>query len=742
MKWSTRLTCSLLALLFVSSLRLNAQRIIIPEPPRPMPVAGLFELELKEMQVQTSIVDQVAEVNLDQTFHNPTSHQLQGFYMFPIPDGSSIQSFSMYINGVETRGELLDAQKARSIYEEILRKFQDPALLEYKDKGLFRMSVFPIQPGSDQRIKLTYTQVLPKDNGTTAFSFPIPSNHAKLGPESFSARINVETTNPVKTIYCPTHAVEINRKDARHATVGIELDQKTPPADLQLYFSDDKSEMGASLLNFKEGSENGFFFLNFSPGLNERVIPVSKDITFVLDASGSMAGPKMEQAKKALLFCLENLNPGDRFNIVRFSTEAEALFPTLQLNTSDIRRKAREYIEDLQAIGGTNMEEALDLAFSQDQGKRLSMVIFLTDGKPTIGQTNEEQLLELVKENNTNQRRIFTFGIGTELNTHLLDQITSMTRAYRTYVLPKEDIEVKVSNFFTKVSAPVLTNLEWEIAGNSKVELVEVYPKSLPDLFKGGSISLIGRYKGSGKATLLLKGESNGRSKAYEYELTFEEEAKENDFIPPLWGARAVGYLLDQIRVNGESQEVVQEVIRLSKRYGIITPYTSYLILEDEQNLLGNRRIRTEDALLSPRVSEAPASMDVQAKKYKESIEEEAGEGSVRASEDIQILNQSENLAEYQTGRSEMDYEDAAGQSRNLAENIVNIQGRAVYQNAGIWTDSRIQDNQGAPVRRIAFNSSEYFDLMDEAPDSQEFLALGQNVRFIMNGELIEVYNN
>jgi Ca-activated chloride channel family protein len=592
---SLRQSLSLLALLVLPQF-LVSQQIIIPEPP--VGRVGLFQMEIRKMQVEATVNDQIAEISLDQTFFNPTANQLQGYFMYPIPVGASIRNFTMYINGVETKGELLDAAKARQIYDEILRRFQDPALLEYQDQALLRMRVFPIQPGSETRITLTYTQVLPKDNGTTALVLPIPANANKLGPNVYSAKVDISTSQSLKNIYCPSHQAEIRRNGDQEAVVGLEIDQTVPPTDLQIYFAGDRQDVSASLLHYCEEAEDGFFFLNLSPGIAEEQQIAQKDITFVLDASGSMAGPKMEQAKKALLFCLENLNEGDRFNVVRFSTEAEALFPDLRSYDQRNKREARTFVENLDAIGGTNMEEALDLALNQDDGERIHMIIFLTDGKPTIGETNEDRLLEWVTEVNTQQRRIFTFGIGTELNTHLLDRLTVLTRAYRTYVLPDEDIEVKVSDFFTKVSAPVLTNLEWSVKRGSEVELVEVYGKELPDLFRGGSISLLGKYRGQGTTTFILTGESNGQEKRYEYELSFPDESDQHDFIPPLWGARAVGYLLDQIRLNGESEELVSEVVRLSKLYGIITPYTSYLILEDEAQLLGQNRMRTEDALL------------------------------------------------------------------------------------------------------------------------------------------------
>ena len=717
-----------------------AQRIIIPEPPV-TPGVGLFQLELRTMQVQAEIQDEIAEVSLDQVFFNPTQNQLQGYFMFPIPEGASIQHFSMFINGVETQGELLDAKKASDIYNEILRRFQDPALLEYENQALLRMRVFPIQPQSEQRIRLTYTQVLPKDAGTTEFVLPIPANADRLGPGSFSAKLDVETSRPLKTIYCPSHQVEINRDNNHSSTVGLEIDSSVPPADLQLYFSSGKEELGISMLSHNNGREDGFFYLNLSPGLLEDEMIASKDITFVLDASGSMAGPKMDQAKKALLFCLENLGQNDRFNIVRFSTEAEALFDDLEDVNRQSLEDARDYVDGLRAIGGTNMEEALDIAFKQDESDRIHMIIFLTDGKPTIGETDEDRLLKWVETQNTNQRRIFTFGIGTQLNTHLLDQLTQLTRAYRTYVLPEEDIEVKVSSFFTKVSAPVLTNLSWRIAGRSGVDLVDVYPKELPDLFKGGSMVLLGRYRGDGAATLVLEGMSGDKKKVYEYDLDFPDRENKYDFIPPLWGARAVGFLLDQIRLNGESQELVEEVVRLSKIYGIITPYTSYLILEDEAELLGQNQIREEDALLSPRMTrEAPAA-ETYEEMYLDAVESKEGRGSIDASEDIQQLNYTENLAHAQTGRKKMSIQGPGATTHNIADDIINVQGRALYNNGGTWTDSWIQEEKEMEVTRIQFNSRAYEKLIEEEPESQEFLALGQNVRFVLNGRVVEVYN-
>ena len=729
---------SLFALLAITSL--SAQRLIIPEPPMPRPQPGLFELELQSYKAEVEIDQDVAVTTVEQDFYNPTSLQLQGYFMYPLPEGANVQQFSMWINGKETKGELLDAKKAREIYEEIVRKALDPALLEYSKQGLLRLRIFPIQPRSVQKIKLVYQHQLSQEGNTYSYALPLYHRHDGQKPiERAALAIDLKTRESLKTIYCPTQEVEIIRKGDRRATVGFEAEKAVFASDFELFFQTDPNLLGHSLLSYRpESSEDGFFFLNLSSGLYDEAPLVAKDIAFVVDASGSMSGEKMQQAKNALTFCLEHLNPQDRFNLIRFSTEASGLFDGLKTVSKENLAKARGFVDDMEAIGGTNMEEALLMALEPAQeADRPYFIIFLTDGKPTIGETQPEQLLKKLGAKNTGRVRIFTFGVGTEINTHLLDKLTEQSRGYRTYVLPEEDIEIKVSDFYLKVAHPVLTDLRWEVEG---VKAKEVYPKTIPDLFKGSNFSMLGRYSGSGKATLKLTGKVNGKDREFTFPLEFAKQTDENEFVAPLWGSRSVGYLLDQIRLNGESKELVDEVVRLAKKYGIITPYTSYLIIEDEAEQLGMNRIRRDESLLSQRVegrTQAPKM-----KEAEDDLANDSGRGSVRASEEIQEMNYADNMAQTQMGRSRLEYTDPAGRQRNLADGVMNVQGRAQYLNNGQWLDSAIalQENPGRmTVNHIQFNSPEYFQLLRERPASAEFLALGRNVRFLLDGQVWEV---
>jgi Ca-activated chloride channel family protein len=723
-------------------------RIIRPPHPRPVPppLPHLFPLEVKYHRVNVKIDGQVAVTHIDQVFYNPTGWRLEGYYLFPIPTNAVIKKFSMYVNGKELEAELVDAKKARKIYEDIVRRQRDPALLEYMGRGVFKARIFPIEPHSEKRVKMSYTEVLNKDNQTIEYIYPLNTEKFSAKPlNDVSVNVEIESPENIKTIYCPTHQAEIVRKGDKRAIVGFEEKNTKPDIDFKLYYSTDNKQLGFSLLSYKKENEDGYFFLSLSPGYTSKEDEISeKDITFVLDVSGSMAGEKLKQAKKALRFCVENLNKGDRFEILRFSTEAEALFNGLVAASEKNREKAREFIDDLKAIGGTNIDEALTLALKmENRNGRPYMIIFMTDGKPTIGETDEDTLLKKIKSANISSTRIFTFGIGNDINTHLLDKITEFTRAYRTYIAEKEDIEIKVSNFYSNVQSPILTDIQLDFGRGIRVS--KVYPRDLPDLFKGSSLSILGRYQGNGDATIVLTGKVKDKKRTFDFKAKDgfvsgdSSDSQKNDFIPPLWAARRVGYLLDQVRLHGKDKELVDEITQLARTYGIITPYTSYLIVEDERENTRRNIIREQDQTLAQVAGRAPGIHKKNMEEYS-GMKAKSGSDSVRASTEVQELNVAENYAQTVQGKSRLTYRDREGRIQNVTAQVKNIQGRAVYNIENNWVDSQIQQQKTQKSKRIQFASSEYFDLIDKEPLSAQFLALGKNVRFVLNDTLYEIY--
>ena len=715
--------------------------IVIPRPPhQPTP----FPLEVRSHRVEVSIRDQVATTAIDQEFFNPTGARLEGYYLFPIPRGAIIKKFSMFIDGRETEAELLDAQKARRIYEDIVRRLRDPALLEYGDRGAFKVRIFPIEPMSVKRVKISYVEILAVDNRISEYVYPLNTEKFSAKPlKDVSVKVDLQTRDPLKTVYCPSHQVEINRHQGeRRATVAFEAHEVKPDTDFRLFFHTAATPLALSLLSTRQAGEDGFFLLTVSPELAGQGQQVQeKEIAFVLDVSGSMAGENLRQAKRALLFCLEHLNSGDSFNIIRFSTEAEALFPSLATAHGENLKRARTFVDELKAIGGTNVEEALKLALEMKKdSQKPFLVVFITDGKPTIGLTDEEPLLRSVTGFNNSQTRIFSFGIGHEINTHLLDRLAEMTRGFSSYIQPQEDIEIKISSFYTKVRSPVLTNLKLEFAAPLRV--TKTYPKELPDLFAGSSLTVLGRYDGSGRAKVTLTGQFRNQKREFATELEFTGPMAggdvRNDFIPPLWAARRIGFLLDQIRLHGQERELVDEVVELARRFGIVTPYTSYLIVEDESSRLSAGSIRPEDQTLNQIASQS-RDFARRTKAEYENLAKKSGAESVQVSNEFKDLTMAAAAPQTRPGESRQVYQDGSGRTQNLGQQVRNVQGRAFYQTGSTWVDSSLQSRKAAQVLRVRFASDRYFELLQKEKGIEQFLALGNNVRFFWRGQVVEV---
>ncbi|MCW8813718.1 MAG: VIT and VWA domain-containing protein [Chlorobium sp.] len=704
--------------------------------PKPQPLQSPYPLEVLYHHVDVKINGNIAETFIDQEFYNPSNNMLEGYYIFPIPKDAVINKFSMEINGKMVSAELLDATKARQIYEDIVRQIKDPALLEYTGQGIFKVRIFPIEPRSKKKVTISYREVLNSDNEMYEYVYPLNTEKFSAKPvKSVSVKVELKTNKEIKNIYSPTHSIDVVNKDNHNALISFEEENTKPDIDFKLYYRTDNDHVGLSLLTYKSGNEDGYFLLTAGPSfiINDNQID-DKDITFVLDVSGSMAGDKLKQAKKALLYCVNNLNRGDRFDIIRFSTEAYSLFGQIESASENNIKKAEKFINDLKPVGGTNIEEALNLALKEKgNSSRTHLIVFITDGKPTIGETADENLLKKIEKSNKQNVRIFTFGIGNEINTHLLDKITEQTKAFRNYISENEDIEVKVSSFYDKVQSPVLTNLSLSFSGKTKT--FQTYPNNLPDLFKGSGVTIFGRYSGSGSSDIELNGTIKGERKSFYLKADFSKDNDEYDFIPPLWASRRIGYLLYQIRLNGEDKELVDEITQLAREQGIVTPYTSYLIMEDEEIRISRNEMVDDFQTLPP----AP-ELKKEAEGDFGAMKQKSGDRSVTASEEIRDLNSASNYAETKQGSGRMNYKDSEGNEMNLTQQVKNIQGRAVYQSGKFWIDSELQNQKAKNQKRIQFNSDEYFQLLNDKPETSQLLALGQNVRFFYDNTFYEIY--
>jgi Ca-activated chloride channel family protein len=713
----------------------------------------------------------VAVTTLEQEFRNPNPQRLEGTFLFPVPKGAQLDRFTLEIDGKSVDAELLEATKARQIYEDIVRRAKDPALLEYAGQDLFKVRLFPIEGNARKRITVRYTQLLAQDSGMIGYTLPLDTAKYSSTPiKTLSVKIDLESTHPIQTLYSPTHNLEIRQEGTQRATVGLESSDLKPDTDLALYFGTQARDVGVHLLAYREPDRDGYFLLLATPGMDvpdEQVAP--KDVVFMLDTSGSMSGAKIEQARKALAFCVEHLNENDHFEIIRFSTEVEPLFRQLVPADREHRAQALRFVRGLEALGGTAIDAALKQALDAAAGSipeaatddhshspsdRPSAIIFLTDGLPTVGVTSESRILDHVKERSRGHARIFCFGIGTDVNTRLLDTITEHTRATSQYVLPDEDLEVKVSNFYSKIKDPVLANPALRFEGGPRI--TRTHPAELPDLFRGQQLVVAGRYEGSGRGTVLLEGTVNRKQQSFEYPVAFPERAVDHDFIPRLWANRHVGYLLDQIRLHGENPELKEEVVELARQYAIVTPYTAYLILEDETQ----RRVPATVQSLPQLQQDTPAREQIHrlGASYGRVL---SGDLAVSAARANTAFRSASTLSEVSSGALEAQKALAltatpsatreatvtagGGQPSTLsAPTTLNQQsqfvgGRTFFLNDGRWVDSQVQQHPNARRVKLQFGSPDYFHFAATHPEARRWLAQGTRVAFILGDTLYEV---
>lgn len=575
-----------------------ADGFIILDPPIPGPTPDPEPwLTIRYHRVTVTIEDQVAVTEIDQAFQNDHAVSVEGTYLFPLPQGAVVDDFTMWIDDEIIESKILPADQARDIYEGYVRRQQDPALLEYVGRDAVQARIFPIPAGGERRIRIKYTQVLPVEDLLRYYRYPLNTERFSAAPlEQVSVQVTVRTQDDLRAIYSPSHQNDlvITRHDDRRATVSYEASDVKPDRDFELYIGTATSSIGVNLLTYQPNDTEGTFMLLLSPELDNDNERIPRDVILVLDTSGSMEGEKLVQARAGLSYILKHLNPEDRFNVIAFSSQTRTF--AADLVGSDRTEEAIRWMQSQEALGGTNIHLALSEAMVQADPERPTAIVFLTDGLPTEGLVEDDQILNGLSTLTSSSVQIFPFGLGYDVNVVLLDQLAQEYRGRPTYVEPDERVDEKISSLYARMQSPVLTDVTLDF-GN--IPVYDLYPDPLPDLFAGTQLVIVGRYRNeqpvrSLSTNLTLSGYVRGRRVSLQYPIAFAPMA-ETEFLPRLWAARKIGYLLTQIRLYGEQSEWVNAVTQLSLQYGIITPYTSFLIEEPEEALSSEGRAQAAD---------------------------------------------------------------------------------------------------------------------------------------------------
>jgi Ca-activated chloride channel family protein len=706
---------------------------------------------LERSDVDISIRNNVAHVTIDHEFRNTGRSIAEGVFLFPLPVDASVADFKMEMDGKLVGGEVLPADEAKAIYQRIVRKNLDPALLEWVDGRSFRASIFPIAANATQRIVLEYDLVVDQVGNRFRFVHPLagtvgtnrttqarppwivrppfprpgprPDHRPRderrdrqrsaspdraVAPElSLTVSIDAGDATQLRNVYSPSHKIDTEYRDNHTATANLEALNEAN-SSFVLYYSLDTKRISATLIPYRPYRDQpGYFMLMLAPPTKPTGKIQPKEIVFVLDTSGSMAGEKIEQAKEALKYALNRLGPDDSFGLIAFSSDLDA-FDTSLSNVSAVD-DALFFVDQLQARGGTNINDAVLKAITLLNGSENGSIVFLTDGLPSSGVTDVDDIINNVTKANKNELTVFSFGVGYDVNTRLLGELSESTAAFAEYVTPEENLEEIVSSFYDRIRYPVMTDVSISIPS---VGVHSMAPRALPDLFVGDPLVLTGRYRTSGKTTAILTGIMDGKKTTIEYRLDFPTRSRTDQFVARTWATRRVGQLLADIRKNGDKDELREEIVALATEYGIVTPYTSYLVREDESPTASvGMRFR--------RLANTPAAA------MQQSISmEESGRDAVSASKQSNRMQRAEG------------YDDTVNLGIQVADQNL------VVDEDGTWKSNLALDEKktnGKPAIKIEFASDAYFALLARYPEMKEFLRVGSEVEFVFHEQLLRI---
>lgn len=707
--------------LVLGLLPLWAQGQAIIVPPNRIPFPGTYAVE--SVTLDATIKDQVAEVQLGQVFRNLSGRDLEVQCLVPVPADAAISQFVLMVDGKELPAKLYTKEEANRIYESIVRSKRDPALLQFMGHGLLQTNVFPLPPNAQRKITLRYTQICRRDREVTELLLPLTGSKLSSKPiENLTITARIDSPAAIKSVYSPAHSLAIERPGDSSAIVRFSQSHVVPADDFRVLWSLSEQPIGATLLSYRPiENEDGYFLLLASPQVKGSEAQIArKTVVFALDRSGSMAGQKIEQAKNALKFVLNNLRQGDSFNLIAYDDRVESFKPELQRFDEQTRAEALRWIDSIHDGGSTNIDGALSRAMELigDTG-RPSYVIFLTDGLPTSGQTNESAIAANAKAANRNKARLFAFGVGFDVNARLLDRLATDNSGTSEYVRPNDNIEASVARFYGRMTAPVLTEVKLELPG---VEISRVYPSVLPDLFAGGQIIAVGRYHTPGPSNIRLLGKVGDIEQTFSFPASLVSKSADETygFVEKLWATRRVGEIINELDLKGRNQELIDELVRLSTRHGILTPYTAFLA--DERTNLGalsaNTRLAEEyafqakDSALGLNTTGAKA---VHLRAAKASLQQQA-----------------------QAVAGAQGYADADGAWRQIDQLQV-VGNKALYRRSNRWIDPAVTPEEEKSAEQVEQFSEKFFELARNNARLRQYLALPEGCTVRIDGRVYQI---
>jgi Ca-activated chloride channel homolog len=575
------------------------------EPPRaePLPTTTLAEVENAGLLLKTGqpgvyavaptlntevdirVTGPIVRTRVRQTFTNSTANCVEGLYVYPLPEMSSVDTLKMILGNRVIAGEIREREEAVREYQKAKSEGRKAALIEQHRPNVFATSVANLLPGEDAVIEIQYQETARYENGSYRLRFPMivaPRYTPPSSPQDFvtvasrfrqslpnvKMRVDLQPGHGVRAITSSHHRVAQQNIGQNHYQLTLDEHDIPQDRDFELVWQPDLGATPeATVLTEKRGEETYALVLVTPPAVSPVRVP--REAIFIIDSSGSMEGTSMEQAREALLLALGELNPGDRFNVIDFDSEARALFDESQPADKDMVEKAKRFVADLDADGGTEMLKAIELALPGNRPLpgTVRQVIFMTDGQ--VG--NEQQLFDYI-HNNLGDSRLFTIGIGSAPNSHFMRNAARFGRGTFTYIGDLNQVKERMGDLFEKLGSPVMTSIDVVVDDRT----AEVWPRRVPDLYRGEPLVVAIRLMDS-RSPITLRGQIGNQT--WSKQLTLPVPDAENG-IAKLWARQKIEAAMDRLSEGASPAGVRTEVVTTALHHQLVSQYTSLVAVD------------------------------------------------------------------------------------------------------------------------------------------------------------------